>query len=102
MLTVAAPQIKATPSRQGELDLFAEQPSDVPDEIDTPVNDIESHAQYTDTTENQTEDKLKNARVYSPTTHPDLAPKPNNKHSENITENSGDLANIDEYGFADD
>ncbi|WP_088212886.1 hypothetical protein [Shewanella sp. Shew256] len=90
------------PSRQGELDLFAEQPSDVPDEIDTPVNDIESHAQYTDTTENQTEDKLKNARVYSPTTHPDLAPKPNNKHSENITENSGDLANIDEYGFADD
>ncbi|QXN27575.1 hypothetical protein KVP08_023615 (plasmid) [Shewanella putrefaciens] len=41
------------PSRQGELDLFAEQPSDVPDEIDTPVNDIESHAQYTDTTETQ-------------------------------------------------
>ena len=42
------------------------------------------------------------ARGWGPTTHPDLAPKPNNKHSENITENSGDLANIDEYGFADD
>jgi len=85
-------------SRQGELNLFAEQPSDVPDEINAPTTDIVSKDEYTAETEN----KLKNTHVYSPTTHPDLAHKPSNKHSKNITDNSGDLAIIDEYGFADD
>ncbi|MGL4613196.1 MAG: hypothetical protein ACRCVV_04695 [Shewanella sp.] len=86
------------PSRQGELDLFAEQPSDVPEKIDTQTDDILPADKYTA----EAAEQLKNPHIFSPTIHPDLAHIPPNKHSKNITDNCGDLAIIDEYGFADD